>query len=61
MATKNNSDYRPTPVYDRKMLRGMIRTRTIQLKGYHNVSALMSESFKIIRNRMIEEEREIDG
>ena len=43
-------DYSPTPVYNRKYARGVIRAQIIKRNGYHNVSELMSQTFKEIRN-----------
>ena len=43
-------DYSPTPVYNRKYARAVIRAQIIKRYGYHNVSANMSQTFKEIRN-----------
>ena len=49
--TKNRADYNPTPVYNRKYARGVIRAQIIKRNGYHNVSKIMSESFKKMHNK----------
>ena len=45
--------YNPTPVYNRKMLRNIIRERAIEVNGYHNVSKYVNEAFKEVRNNML--------
>lgn len=44
-----NKDYNPTPVYNRKYAREVIRAQIIKTYGYHDVSGLMSERFKSMR------------
>ena len=51
---KNSKDYNPTPVYNRKYARGVIRAQVIKNKGYHDVSATMSEKFKNMREKAVE-------
>lgn len=51
-----NDNYKPIPIYNRKMLRNIIRERAIKMNGYHNVSAYMREAFKKIREQMSQEE-----
>lgn len=49
--TKEQKNYNPTPVYNRKYARGVIRAQVIKRNGYHNVSANMSQTFKEMRDR----------
>ena len=49
--TKNREDYNPTPVYNRKYARNVIRAQILKTRGQHNVSALMSDTFRDMRNR----------
>ena len=49
-----NKEYNPTPVYNRKFMRGVIRAQVIRNNGYHNVSATMSHMFKRMRNHAVE-------
>lgn len=51
MAPKNKTNYNPTPIYNRKMLRNIIRERAIALKGYHRVNDYMSAAFKEIMDK----------
>lgn len=44
---KNNKDYNPTPVYNRRMVRTIMRHTAIRFGGYHNVSKRMHNSFDI--------------
>lgn len=55
---KNGKTYRPEPIYNRKMLRNIIRERAIEINGYHNVNRYVKEAFKKIRKEMIEAEEE---
>lgn len=52
----NKKEYSPTPIYNRKALREIIRNRAINVKGYHNVSAYTSKAFKEIRENMLNKE-----
>lgn len=54
--TKNRTNYNPTPVYNRKYARGVIRTQIIKRNGYHNVSESMSRTFKEMRHPSVAEE-----
>lgn len=47
--TKDRNNYNPTPVYNRKYAREVIRAQIIKANGYHNVSEIMSRTFKEIR------------
>ena len=49
--TKNRTDYNPTPVYNRKWARTVIRNQIIRRNGYHNVSEVMSDIFRKMHNR----------
>ncbi len=49
--TKNRSNYNPTPVYNRRYARGIIRAQIIKRNGYHNVSETMAETFRGMRSR----------
>lgn len=44
-----NDNYNPQPVYNRKMLRSIIRHGVAKKFGNHKVSAVMSANFKRIR------------
>lgn len=44
-----NVEYEPTPIYDRKLLRSMLRASAIRRNGYHNVNGTMSAAFKKLR------------
>ena len=46
-----NKDYNPTPVYNRKYARSIIRAQVLKKNGYHNVSKSMSLMFKMMRKR----------
>lgn len=52
--TKNRENYNPTPVYNRKYARNVIRAQILKTRGQHNVSALMSNAFRNMRNRVRE-------
>lgn len=56
--TKNQKDYNPTPVYNRKWARTVLRNQIINRYGYHKVNTIMSEAFKRIRNKSAEEVEE---
>ena len=43
--TKNRTNYNPTPVYNRRWARMVLRNQMIKRNGYHNVSELMSREF----------------
>ena len=49
MINKNKGGYNPTPIYNRKLLRNIIRERVVALHGYHNVSALVHRGFEDLR------------
>ena len=53
--TKNRNNYNPTPVYNRRYARGIIRAQIIKNHGMHNVSAIMSDMFKRMRSKAQEE------
>lgn len=53
---KNGKTYRPEPIYNRKMLRNIIRERAIEINGYHNVNRYVKEAFKEVRNNINKEE-----
>lgn len=36
---KKDKEYKPVPVWDRKLMRSVIRSQIIKKDGYHNVSA----------------------
>lgn len=42
---KNNKDYNPTPVYDRKMVRAIMKKSIVKANGQHKVSRLMHLNF----------------
>lgn len=46
---KAGRTYKPQPVYNRKMLRSIIRNSVAKKFGNHKVSAVMSANFKRIR------------
>lgn len=46
---KAGKKYKPQPVYNRKMLRSIIRNNVSKKFGNHKVSAVMSANFKRIR------------
>lgn len=46
---KAGKKYNPTPVYNRKMLRSVIRNEVSKKFGNHKVSEVMSANFKRIR------------
>ncbi len=48
--------YSPNSVYNRKMLRNIIRERAVEVKGNHDVSKYMSRAFKEIRENMLKQE-----
>lgn len=56
--TKNQKDYNPTPVYNRKWARTVLRNQIINRYGYHRVNKIMSEAFRRIRNKSAEEVEE---
>lgn len=57
MVNKNKGGvYNPTPIYNRKMLRNIIRNRALEVKGRHNVSAYVREAFKEVRDNINKEE-----
>lgn len=43
---KQGKVYEPTPIYNRKFIRNILRKMSIQKNGYHNVSKYMSNAFK---------------
>ena len=47
---KKDKEYKPVPVWDRKLMRSIIRNQVIKKDGYHNVSAKMSYIFKTLQN-----------
>ena len=49
--TKN---YNPIPVYNRKYARNVIRAQIIRTRGHHNVSEIMSRTFKEMREKAAE-------
>lgn len=53
---KNSADYNPTPVYNRKYARNVIRAQILKVHGQHNVSELMARRFKQMRGRALEQE-----
>lgn len=46
MINPKNGEYTPNMVYNRKLNRGIIRAQVIKNNGYHNVSKIMSDTFK---------------
>jgi len=46
--------YNPVPVYNRKLLRSVIRAGVAKQFGNHNVSANMSSNFERIRKERVE-------
>lgn len=46
---KAGKKYKPKPVYNRKLLRSIIRNGVAEKFGNHKVSEVMSENFKRIR------------
>lgn len=48
---KDRKSYAPTPVYNRKYARNVIRSQIIRSNGYHNVSEIMSRTFKEMRDK----------
>lgn len=42
-------EYEPVPIYNRKLLRGIMKARTIKNNGYHNVSGVMHTMFEKIK------------
>jgi hypothetical protein len=49
--TKEQKNYNPTPVYNRRWARIVLRNQIIKRNGYHNVSKAMSDMFKSMHNR----------
>ena len=49
MINKNNGEYSPTPVYNRRLMRNIIRNQVIKQNGYHKVNGYMSEVFKELK------------
>lgn len=47
---KQGKQYQPTQVWDRKLMRSVIRSQIIKKDGYHNVSAKMSYIFRQLQN-----------
>lgn len=45
-----NKEYNPTPIYNRKLLRNIIRERAIALNGYHHLSGLVNRGFKEVKD-----------
>jgi hypothetical protein len=48
--TKEQKNYNPTPVYNRRWARIVLRNQMIKRNGYHNVSELMAKEFKRMHN-----------
>lgn len=48
---KRGKHYNPKPVYNRKLLRSVIRAACIDNFGLHNVSRNMSANFEKIRKK----------
>lgn len=44
-------DYNPIPVYNRKLLRNIIRERAIELNGYHHLSAMVRMGFEELKEK----------
>lgn len=47
---RQGKNYQPVQVWDRKLVRSVIRNQIIKKDGYHNVSAKMSYIFKQLQN-----------
>lgn len=45
--------YRPKPVYNRKLLRSVIRAEIVKRQGRHKVSETMSEYFRRTRKAQV--------
>lgn len=45
--------YNPTPIYNRKLLRSVIRANVQKRVGYHKVSKTMAEYFKRTRKEQV--------
>ena len=50
---KQGKVYNPTPVYNRKLLRSVIRARVQKQFGNHNVSRNMAANFEKIRKGQV--------
>lgn len=50
---KQGKVYNPTPVYNRKLLRSVIRAKCIEKFGFHNVSRNMAINFEKIRKGQV--------
>ena len=48
---KKDKVYQPAQVYDRQLMRSIIRNQIIKKDGYHNVSQKMSKIFKQTHNK----------
>lgn len=44
--TKNSKDYKPTPVYIRRLVRGILKKVNVDKNGYHRVNKLMHIDFE---------------
>ena len=54
MVNENKGEiYRPRPVYDRKLLRSVIRNQFIKKFGFHKVNKNVSGNFHNIRKGMV--------
>ena len=52
---KKDKEYCPVPVWDRKLIRNVLRNQIIKKDGRHKVNPKMSYIFKELQNRNKEE------
>ena len=49
MVNRKNGEYSPAPVYDRKLIRSILKHQIVKKNGQHNVNGYMSAAFKELK------------